>query len=202
MSFWVFVYKASSDGWWEKVEGQTKLILRVRLVIGGDLLKISYKIFIFIKWEVLINSPFPTWRSLQAKRCGNCPCSSCICNKMSWFSPADTKCLKERESFTERKKSDQETCRDSNLLLIERMLFRLSYKSDSNSIHHRRWCVAQSEELSPGKRNVPGSNPGRSLGHSFRLVIPHASLSLKNSYLFNTSDLNKANLTLRCDDIL
>ena len=28
-----------------------------------------------------LGSPFPTWRSLQAKRCRNCLCSSCICNK-------------------------------------------------------------------------------------------------------------------------
>ena len=31
--------------------------------------------------------------------------------------------------------------------------------------------VAQSEEHSPGKRKVPGSNPGRSLGHFFSSVI-------------------------------
>ena len=38
--------------------------------------------------------------------------------------------------------------------------------------------MAQSEEHSPGKRKVPGSNPGRSLGHLFRSVISHSSLSL------------------------
>ena len=38
--------------------------------------------------------------------------------------------------------------------------------------------MAQSEEHSPGKRKVPGSNPGRSLGHFFRSVISHSSLSL------------------------
>ena len=37
--------------------------------------------------------------------------------------------------------------------------------------------MAQSEEHSPGKRKVPGSNPGRSLGHFFRSVISHSSLS-------------------------
>ena len=37
--------------------------------------------------------------------------------------------------------------------------------------------MAQSEEHSPGKRKVPGSNPGRSLGHFFRSVISHPSLS-------------------------
>ena len=31
------------------------------------------------------HSPFPTWWSLRAKRCGNCLCSSCICTKMSYF---------------------------------------------------------------------------------------------------------------------
>ena len=50
-------------------------------------------------------------------------------------------------------------------------------KSDSNSIHHGPWLVAQSEGHSPGKRKVPGSNPGRSLGHFFRSVISHSSLS-------------------------
>ena len=38
--------------------------------------------------------------------------------------------------------------------------------------------MAQSEEHSPGKRKVPGSYPGRSLGHFFRSVISHSSLSL------------------------
>ena len=33
--------------------------------------------------------PFPTRWSLRAKRCGNCLCSSCICNKMSSFSPSN-----------------------------------------------------------------------------------------------------------------
>ena len=37
--------------------------------------------------------------------------------------------------------------------------------------------MAQSEEHSPGKRKVPGSNPGRSFGHYFRSVISHSSLS-------------------------
>ena len=37
--------------------------------------------------------------------------------------------------------------------------------------------MAQSEEHSPGKRKVPGSNPGKSLGHFFRSVISHSSLS-------------------------
>ena len=37
--------------------------------------------------------------------------------------------------------------------------------------------MAQSEERSPGKRKVPGSNPGRSLGHFIRSVISHSSLS-------------------------
>ena len=47
----------------------------------------------------------------------------------------------------------------------------------SNSIHHGPWLVAQSEEHSPGKRKVPGSNPGRSLCHFFRSVVSHSSLS-------------------------
>ena len=38
--------------------------------------------------------------------------------------------------------------------------------------------MAQSEEHSPGKRKVPGSNPSRSLGHFFRSVISHSSLSV------------------------
>ena len=37
--------------------------------------------------------------------------------------------------------------------------------------------MAQSEEHSPGKQKVPGSNPGGSLGHFFRSVISHSSLS-------------------------
>ena len=39
--------------------------------------------------------------------------------------------------------------------------------------------MAQSEEHLPGKRKVPGSIPGRSLGHFFRSVISRASLSFK-----------------------
>ena len=42
--------------------------------------------------------------------------------------------------------------------------------------------MAQSEEHSPGKRKVPDSNPGRSLGHLFRSVISHSSLSLFGGY--------------------
>ena len=37
--------------------------------------------------------------------------------------------------------------------------------------------MAQPEEHSPSKQNVPGSNPGRSLGFFLRLIIPHASLA-------------------------
>ena len=37
--------------------------------------------------------------------------------------------------------------------------------------------MAQSEKRSPGKRKVPGSNPGRSVGHFFRSVISRSSLS-------------------------
>ena len=46
--------------------------------------------------------------------------------------------------------------------------------------------MAQSEEHSLGKRKVPGSNPGRSLGHFFRSVISHSSLSFFQNTIFVT----------------
>ena len=55
---------------------------------------------------------------------------------------------------------------------------------------HSPWtvtCIVQSEEHLLCKWKVPGSNPGRSLGHFFRLVImPHASLSFKLNKKFVT----------------
>ena len=42
--------------------------------------------WIFFRTPLIKNTTildaFPTWWSLRAKRCGNCLCSSCICNKM------------------------------------------------------------------------------------------------------------------------
>ena len=40
------------------------------------------------------------------------------------------------------------------------------------------WSLNLTGLQSRGKRKVPGSNPGRSLGHFYRSVIPHASRSL------------------------
>ena len=45
------------------------------------------------------------------------------------------------------------------------------------------WSLSPTGLQSPGKRKVPGSNPGRSLGHFYRSVIPHASRSLTFKHL-------------------
>ena len=45
------------------------------------------------------------------------------------------------------------------------------------------WSLNPTGLQSPGKRKVPGSNPGRSLGHFYRSVIPHASRSLTCKHL-------------------
>ena len=45
------------------------------------------------------------------------------------------------------------------------------------------WSFNPTGLQSPGKRKVPGSNPGRSLGHFYRSVIPHASRSLTFKHL-------------------
>ena len=74
---------------------------------------------------------------------------------------------------------------------VGRWKYRLT-KSDSNSIHRRPWLVAQSEEHSPGKRNVPGSNPGRSLGHYFCVRYYLTLLFLSHLHLINESPLHLA----------
>ena len=47
------------------------------------------------------------------------------------------------------------------------------------------WSLNPTGLQSPGKRKVPGSNPGRSLGHFYRSVIPHASRSLTFKHLMS-----------------
>ena len=47
------------------------------------------------------------------------------------------------------------------------------------------WSLNPTGLQSPGKRKVPGSNLGRSLGHFYRSVIPHASRSLTFKHLMS-----------------
>ena len=44
----------------------------------------------------------------------------------------------------------------------------------------RSWGITKWKKWPTRKLKVPGSNPGRSLGHFFRSIIPHASLSFKH----------------------
>ena len=65
---------------------------------------------------------------------------------------------------------------EHSIPLTYRANFLLSCKS---SVVSGVWIRPQS----PGKRTVPGSNPGRSLGHFYRSVIPHTSRYLTFKHL-------------------
>ena len=117
--------------------------------------------------------------------------SVCVSNLgCTWL--RGTEYLKEREAWgtVERKKWPR------NLPGFEPGRRKCQFpKWVSNSIHHGLWLEAQSKERSLSGRNAPASNPGRSLDHVFRSVIPRAYLSFI-TWLYSISDTKTPMLSI------